>query len=247
MSEDILLSVCIFAASVLYASVGQAGGSGYLTVMALFGVAPEVMRPTALVLNILVAGIAAIRFYLAGHLSVTILWPLLLGSIPLAIVGGGLHLPSAIYNPIIGVVLLLSAIALVRSSLGKSQRASPRTAPIPVPLAILVGAGIGLLAGLTGTGGGIFLSPFLLLFGWSSARETAATSTVFIFANSVAALAANLLVVRSLPGAMPLWGGAVLVGGLIGGELGSRWLPTTVLLRLLAVVLTAAGLKLLLT
>jgi hypothetical protein len=246
LSGDLVLAGLIFAVSVLYASVGQAGGSGYLAVMAFTGTAPEVMRPTALLLNVLVSSVATVRFHRAGLLDRTILWPLLLGSVPLALVGGALHLPRSIYNPLVGAVLLLSAIPLVRSRKIADQASQDRLAGVPVLSGLLAGAGIGLLAGLTGTGGGIFLSPLLLVLGWASARQAAATSTAFILVNSLAALTSNITTIGSLPETLPIWAAAVLIGGLLGGELGSRWLSTKVLLRLLALVLMAAGLKLLL-
>jgi hypothetical protein len=233
--------------SVLYSSVGQAGGSGYLAVMAYLGVAPEVMRPTALVLNVLVAGIATFRLLGSRHLRPSLICPLLMGSVPSAVVGGALDLPRSVYNPLVGVVLLLAAVPLIRSRKVGTDLAPHQRAGVPLPLALVAGAGIGLLAGLTGTGGGIFLSPLLLLLGWAGAQEMRATSTVFILINSVAALLANVASVGSLPGALPLWGAAALVGGLIGAELGTHWLSTKTVLRILAVVLITGGLKLIVT
>jgi uncharacterized protein len=244
VSESIGLGILIFGVSVLYAAVGQAGGSGYLAVMAFTGTPPEVMRPTALLLNVLVAGAATLRYHRAGLFDLSATWPLLLGSVPLAAIGGAVQLSREIFNPLVGLILLVSAVPLVASKGIAARAVDDRGTQIPMVPALVAGAGIGLLAGLTGTGGGIFLSPLLLAAGWASARRAAATTTAFILANSSAALAANATSVRTLPEALPLWAVAVVVGGLIGGELGSRWLPTRVLLRLLALTLVVAGLKL---
>lgn len=244
--QNAAVGLLILLASVLYSSVGQAGGSGYLAVMAYMGVPPEVMRPTALVLNVLVAGIAALRLRGSKHLEPSLLWPLLLGSVPLAILGGALDLPRWLYNPLVGLVLLVAAVPLLRSQGEEIASTEVPDRSVPFALALIAGAGIGLLAGLTGTGGGIFLSPLLLLGGWAGTQQTRATSTVFILVNSLAALLANVTSVRSLPEAIPLWATTALLGGLIGAELGTHWLSTKTLLRLLAIVLVAGGLKLIL-
>ncbi len=243
-AEVIALTLFILGAAVLYSSVGHAGASGYLAAMAILGVAPTVMKPTALVLNILVAAIASIRFWRAGYFSWRTFWPFALGSIPLAFVGGALQLPGAVYKYAVGVVLLLAAVQLARSA---SRAAGPSVASpagAPIGLAMGLGAVIGLVSGLVGVGGGIFLSPVLLFARWADVRQTSAVSAVFILVNSVSGLTGNVASVRYLPEAIPLWAGAAAVGGLIGSELGSRRLATTTLRRLLALVLVIAGLKL---
>ena len=245
MGEDLALAIAMFAVSVLYSAVGQAGGSGYLAVMGFAGTPPEVMRPTALLLNVLVGTVATAWFYRAGLLKLGGLWPLLVGSVPLAIVGGMLTLPRSIYSPLVGIVLLASAVSLVSSRKIMAAAAQHRVAAIPVLPALVAGAVIGLLAGVTGTGGGFLLSPLLLMLGWASARQTAATTSALILANSAAALMGNVASVGSLPSALPLWSAAVLIGGLCGAELGSRWLPTRVLIRILVMLQLAGGLKLL--
>ena len=246
-----MLAVLFFLAAVLYSSVGHAGASGYLAAMAFAGVASEVMKPTALTLNILVASIATVRFYRAGHFSWALLWPFALGSIPSSFVGGALRLPSHLYKPAVGLVLLFAAARLAWSARipepsGSDQASAESSRPIPVMPAVLWGALIGLLSGLTGTGGGIFLSPLLLCLGWAETRRTAGVSAAFILANSVAGLGGNLASVKSLPPELPSWSLAVLLGGLLGSELGSRRLPTRILRVLLAAVLVVAGMKLIL-
>jgi uncharacterized membrane protein YfcA len=187
---------------------------------------------------------ATLRFHRSGFTDTVLLRPLLLGSVPFAAIGGAIHLSRSIYSPLLGVILLFSAVSLLRSRSVGARASQDRVARISTLPAVAVGSGVGLLAGLTGTGGGFFLSPVLLMLGWASIRQTAALSTAFILANSLAALASNLTSVGSLPEALPMWAIAVVVGGFIGAELGSRWLSTKVLLRLLALTLMAAGLKL---
>lgn len=237
------LTALVFVTAILYASVGHAGASGYLAAMALLAVAPGVMKPTALVLNIAVATIATFRFQRAGYFSWSTLWPFALGSIPFAFLGGAIRLPGHVYKPAVGCLLLLAAVQLAwatATSRSAPTRRAPRTA------AIVSGAGIGLLSGLTGTGGGIFLSPLLLFMGWAEVRQAAGVAAAFILMNSFAGLAGNLLSVRSLPPFLPWLLGAAVAGGLLGAELGSRRLAPGSLRYVLAVVLVVAGLKLML-
>lgn len=245
MADEWLLTALIGAAAVLYSSVGHAGASGYLAAMALFGLAPERMRPAALVLNVIVAGIGTVRFYRAGCFSWRLFALCTAGSVPLAFVGGALTLPSAAYKRVVGAVLLFAAARLV------AARAAPAAAPRRAPAwaAVLCGAGIGLLAGLTGTGGGIFLSPLLLFLRWADVRQTAGVSVAFILANSVAGLAGlftNPVALPVAPAALVAWAAAAALGGLIGSEFGSKRLGNRTLRKLLAVVLVVAGLKLIL-
>jgi uncharacterized membrane protein YfcA len=241
VDQDLLLAVLFLVAATLYGSVGHAGASAYLASMALVGIAPEVMKPTALVLNILVASIVTLRFAREGYVRPRSVLPFLIGSVPAAFIGGGLTLPGEIYRPLVGLVLLVAAARFGWTA----SRAGPDVPPrAPWPAAIASGAGIGLLAGLTGTGGGIFLTPLLLAAGWAGTRFAAGTSAAFILANSISGLAGNLASVGSLPSAIPLWLGAAAVGGAIGSQLGSRQLPSAWIRRALAVVLLVAGLKL---
>jgi uncharacterized membrane protein YfcA len=239
--EVTVLPLLIFAAAVLYSSVGHAGASGYLTAMALCGVAPEAMKPAALTLNVFVATIAAVQFSRAGCLSLSLFWPFAASSVPFAFLGGLVRLPGYVYKPIVGGVLLLAASGLIRSP--RRDAAPAATRPVPLPLALLSGAGIGLLSGLTGTGGGIFLGPLLLLMGWAEARESAGASAAFNLVNSLAGLAGLFAGFVALPAAVPLWAVAAVAGGLIGSRLGSRRLGGRTLQRFLAAELVIAGLK----
>lgn len=247
-ADSLTLTALIFLMATLYSSVGHAGASGYLVAMALVGLAPDAMKPTALVLNVLVASIGAVRYIRAGHFDWRTFYPLAILSIPAAFVGGVIHLPAAIYKAAVGVVLLVAAAQLVRSARqAATADACEHNAVVPLVAAMGVGAGIGLLSGLTGTGGGIFLSPVLLFTGWSGTRRTSGVSAVFILVNSLAGLAGTTVALTALPVGLPLWIVAALVGGLVGTQLGSRWLPITTLRHLLAAVLVIAGLKLILT
>jgi uncharacterized protein len=247
MDQTVMLTLAFFVASILYSSVGHAGASGYLAAMALFSLAPAAMRPTALVMNVLVASIATVRFYRAGCFSWRTLWPFAATSIPFAFIGGALTLPSPVYKGIVGVVLLIAAVKLASDAARQSDpnaEGQALASVVPVVPALAWGAALGLLAGLTGTGGGIFLSPLLLFLGWAETRKTSGVSAAFILVNSIAGLAGTLGSLSSLPTAIYGWCGAVVAGGLIGSELGAQRLVTRWLRFLLAAVLTIAALKL---
>ena len=240
--EALLLAALFFAAALLYASVGHAGASAYLAAMALVGAAPETMRPTALVLNLFVATIVVTRFSRAGHLPWRSLVPLIIGSIPMAFVGGSIDLPGELYRPLVGIVLLAGAWRLATATTGDGDW----PARVPLVPGIAVGAGIGLLAGLTGTGGGIFLTPLLVLAAWSGTRDAAGLSGAFILANSVAGLAGLVTAGFSLPPAIGAWVVAAAAGGLIGSWLGAERFSVLNLRRVLAFVLVLAAAKIVL-
>lgn len=239
-----VLTALIFTAALLYSSVGHAGASGYLAAMALFGLAPASMKPAALALNILVAAIATVKYYRAGCFSWGLFWPFAAVSIPFAYLGGLLSLPGVVYKPLLGVILLYAAWRSVREA-GKAVAAEikpPRRA-----VAAATGGGLGLLSGLTGVGGGIFLSPLLLFLGWAETRQVSGTSAAFILVNSIAGLIGVASSGPRLPEALPLWLGVAMLGGFIGSEFGSRRLSSPAIKRLLAVVLAIAGGKMILT
>lgn len=238
------IALFIFAAAILYASVGHAGASGYLAVMALFGVAPEIMRPTALALNVLVATIGTIKFYRAGYFSWSVFWPFALTSIPFSFIGGSLTLPSSVYKVIVGLVLLYAAFRLFQTKKDDLNPLGVKKGPLPV--ALVFGAGIGLLSGLVGVGGGIFLSPLLILMKWADVKQTSGVSAAFILVNSIAGLSGQIASLTHLPGAIPYWAVAAGIGGWIGAEYGSRRLGSLTLRRLLALVLVVAGVKMIL-
>ena len=238
----VLLFSAIGVIALLYSSVGHAGASGYIATMTLFGITPIVIRPTALVLNILVASIGAFQFWSAGYFSWNLFWPFALLSIPAAYLGGYLQPSSSILRILIGVVLLFSAARLLfrRGDLPQTSLPSP-------PVAVSVGAGLGFLAGLTGTGGGIFLTPLLLFCRWAHNRQAAAVSALFIWVNSIAGLIGYFTKVRSIPSLGLILAAAAIVGGTIGSHLGSRRFAVRVISLCLATVLLIAGMKLILT
>lgn len=247
MTADILLlAAAFFVAASIYSTVGHAGASGYLAIMALAGVAPAVMRPTALVLNLLVAALGTYRFWRAGLVRWRVLAPFVAGSMPLAFVGGRIELPVPGYRALVGVVLLGSAAVICWRALTHEPR-GPEPAPrVPVATAFVTGAALGLVAGLSGTGGGIFLSPLVLLLGWAGPRGTAGLAAPFILINSASGLLGLATVTSALPDGIGWLAVAVLAGGLVGTTLGINRLPPRALLVVLAIVLTIAGGKFLL-
>jgi uncharacterized membrane protein YfcA len=208
--------------------------------MALFGVAPAVMRPTALALNILVSAFTSFRFVNAGLFRWRVLWPFAVGAIPFAFLGGSIQLPGAYYRPLVGGVLLFSAGRLLWPRDLKSNL-DPRDPPIGA--GILCGIGIGFLSGLTGTGGGIFLSPLLLFLGWSDTRAASGVAAMFILCNSIAGLLGNVAIVKALPPDLWVYAIAAGLGAMIGTTLGIQWRPP-IILKALGAVLVIAGLKL---
>jgi len=237
-----LLLITVLAVAVLYSSVGHGGASGYIAVLALFSVTPAAFKPTALVLNIVVAAIATCSFARAGHFSWRLFWPFAATSIPCSFIGGYLSPPPDIYRPLVGIILLASAWRLI------SHREHDILAlrHPSTPVALFIGAGLGLLSGLTGVGGGIFLSPLLLLLKWGRTREVSAVAALFILVNSSAGLLGHLSSLQAIPPFAPLLAVAALGGGVIGSFFGSRCLPVDAAIKALSVVLTIAGFKLLL-
>jgi uncharacterized protein len=236
------LAVCILVIAFLYSSVGHAGASGYIAVMSLFGIAPELIKPTALILNILVAGLSSWQFWRMGYFSWKLFLPLVALSIPMSFLGGYLNLPLPVFKVMLGIILLLSAIRFLFKPTKEIAPTEPALA-----IALPLGGGIGLLSGLTGTGGGIFLTPLLFLMGWASAKTASAVSAVFILVNSISGLLGNLSVTQKIPSFAGVLLVAALVGGSIGSYLGSHNLSHTMIQRLLSLVLLIAGFKLMLT
>ena len=238
------LAAGMLVAAFGYAAVGHGGASAYLAALALAGIAPAEMRPVALALNVLVSSLATWKFYRAGHFRWRLFWPFAAAAIPLAYVGGAITLPGQAYKILVGTVLVYAAWQLWRSARAGDEMREVRQPPLAAAMAI--GGAMGLLAGLTGVGGGIFLSPLLLMLGWAGTKQTSAVAAPFIFVNSVAGLAA-LFVTQgpSLPSYVWALAPAVLIGGWLGAEYGSRRFANPVLRRVLAVVLALAGAKML--
>ena len=238
----VLICAAILVVAFLYSSVGHAGASGYIAVMTLFGLTPAVIKPAALVLNILVASLTAFQFWKAGHFSWRLFWPFALLSAPFAFLGGYINLPTHIFKILVGIVLLYSAVRFLIEPKGDQEPHEPSK-----PVALSVGAGIGLLSGLTGTGGGIFLTPLVIFMRWARTKAASAVSALFILVNSISGLAGNISSTRQLPlFALPMVAAAVS-GGAVGSYLGSRQFSPFFIKKLLAVVLTIAGIKLIFT
>ena len=240
----ISLTVLIFVAALLYSSVGHAGGSGYLAAMALFGLAPLEMKPAALALNILVATISTTKYVRAGCFSWKIFWPFALASVPFAYIGGYINLPGIYYKPIVGAVLIYSAWRFI-------EEANTSDYVIKKPKSIGVvasGAGLGFMSGLTGIGGGIFLSPLLIFLRWAEVKQVSGVAAAFILVNSIAGLLGFLSTkTPQLPSAIPIWAIAAAIGGFIGAEYGSNRFGNPTIKKLLAVVLLVSGVKMIAT
>ncbi len=239
--DVVLIILAVFTVAILYSSVGHGGASGYLAVMALLAVAPEITRPTALVLNVFVATIGTIQFYRAGFFSWRVFWPFAITSIPFAFIGGMMTLPTTVYGAILGIVLVVAAIRLAWNLRSDAETKEPK-----ILIALMIGAVIGLLSGLVGVGGGIFLTPILLLMNWSNTKTAAGVSAMFILVNSISGLAGNYSQVIDLTSGVWIWVAAAVAGGVIGATLGASRFNSLTLRRVLAVVLVFAGVKLML-
>jgi uncharacterized membrane protein YfcA len=235
-----------FLVATLYSSVGHAGASGYIASMALLGFAPAQLRPTALALNLLVGGIGLVRFWRGGQVKWRNVLPFVLASAPVAFFAAQIKLPKETYSTLLGLVLLVAAVGVFRSaSRAQSLDHDAEGRRVPWPLGLLIGAAIGLLSGLTGTGGAIFLTPLLLFAHWMPTREASGTSVAFVWINSLTGLAGLLSATGTLPTALPAWLLAVGAGALLGTQFGLRWLPVERLRQALGVVLLIAAGKLL--
>jgi uncharacterized membrane protein YfcA len=227
----------------LYASVGHGGASGYLAVMALAGFLPEVMKPTALTLNLATSSMAAVMFWRAGHFSARLFIPVAVTSIPLAYLGGRWTAPSVLFH-------WLVALSLVSAALGLVVRLNPPDESPKDPSLItclITGGGIGFLSGLVGVGGGIFLTPIMLLAGWCRPKTASAVSALFIFVNSVSGLLGNSHSVSKIPSAFPWFLVAVMIAGALGAFWGSGVATNLRIRKSLAVVLVLAAVKMVIT
>ena len=234
MELIVLLAIMAF----LYASVGHGGASGYLAVMALFAIAPPVMKQTALLLNLGVSLMSFVAFYRQGYFKWNLFWPFALGSIPAAFVGARIPLTDSTYKQILGACLFIAVIRMLLSLKETSTRS------LPTAIGIGTGAIIGLLSGMIGIGGGIILSPLLLLFRWASLKEAAAVSALFIFVNSVAGLAGLKTWIPLDQSQMVFWLAASLVGGFLGARWGASIASNQKVKWILALVLLIASVKL---
>ena len=240
MSTEVL-PLALAVVAFLYGAVGHAGATGYIAVFALAGLSPELIRPSALMLNVVVASFGTWQFCRAGHLQWQQFWPLLPIAVPAAFFGGWLDVPTRGLRILLGLVLLAAAVRFLL------RPRDPEELKLPGRWTLLAtGSGLGLMAGLTGTGGGVFLSPWMLLRRWCCTRQAAAVSVVFILMNSIAGLVGFVCSAQPLPPLPWSWVLVVLVAGGLGAHAGShRWAVPTIR-RLLALVTGFAGSKLLL-
>ncbi|WP_262147290.1 sulfite exporter TauE/SafE family protein [Chryseobacterium foetidum] len=242
MSVEIFYVILFFVAF-LYAAVGHGGASGYLALMALYGVVPEEMKPTALVLNLFVSLTSFIQYYRGGYFSKKLFIPIAAASIPLAFIGGMITVEENIYKRILGILLLFPVIRFFFFKNVDDSELKPHNTTI----AVVTGGVVGLLSGMIGIGGGIILSPILLLLHWTNQKQTAAISAAFIFVNSVAGLGGMVTQGISFTGDMVMYIVVAFTGGLLGAYLGSKKFNQNVLKYVLATVLLMASYKLLLT
>ncbi len=236
---NLVIALCLLLGAVLYTSVGHAGSSAYIAVMTLFNLPSTVIRPTALTLNIAVSAYASWRYIRNKFFDKKLFLFLSLGAIPAAFIGGQINLPSEIYKPIVGVLLIVSGLRFIFLAATRDRELKA----VNYPLAIAMGIAIGFLSGITGTGGGIFLSPLIIWLGWNHVKQASGTVAAFIFVNSVAGLLGNYRSTSELPDTLPLFLGAVIIGALVGTRLGISRFTSVGVKRALGLVLIIAGLK----
>jgi uncharacterized membrane protein YfcA len=242
LSVTILVSVLLFVVATLYSSVGHGGATGYLAVLSFFAVPPGQMAGTALMLNVLVAGMASMAFVRARHLVGRLLWPFVFVSVPAAFLGGYLRITDRVYFVLLAVALMAAAFRLGLAPLKSTHEP---TRALPVVAALPLGGAIGLFSGMIGIGGGVLLSPILILARWATAKQSAAVAAIFIVANSLAGLGGRAVrgTLDVMPVVFPLM--AAFAGGLLGSHLGANKFSGVALRRVLAVVLVLAAVKLL--
>ena len=237
--SNLVIALCLLLGAVLYTSVGHAGSSAYIAVMTLFNLPSTVIRPTALTLNIAVSAYVSWRYIRNKFFDKKLFLFLSLGAIPAAFIGGHINLPSEIYKPVVGVLLIVSGLRFIFLAATRDRELKA----VNYPLAIAMGIAIGFLSGITGTGGGIFLSPLIIWLGWNHVKQASGTVAAFIFVNSVAGLLGNYRSTSELPDTLPLFLGAVIIGALIGTRLGISRFTSVGVKRALGLVLIIAGLK----
>ena len=232
-----VLAVCIFIVAALYASVGHGGASGYLAIMALFSLHPEALKPTALMLNIVVAGVGTYLYCSAGQFSWRVFWPFVMTSIPMSFLGGTFNLPPEYYRPLLGMMLFYAAWRLFVRRKNDEYEANPPGFPV----SMVVGGVLGFASGLIGVGGGIFLSPLMILLRWARVREVSGIAAMFILVNSISGLTGHLSSMQYIPEYAPALAGMALVGGTIGALCGSRHLPVALILKAMSLMMVMAG------
>jgi uncharacterized protein len=244
-ATDILLTCFLFfTIAVLYSSVGHAGASGYLAIMALLSFAPESIKPTSLILNIVVATIASVKYIREGYFDKKVFFPFVVSSIPMAFLGGYISLDPKYFILIAGIFLVLASGLLLVRGYSKSNESDIKTMPLWYGLGI--GAIIGLISGLIGVGGGIFLSPIIIAANWTTIKKASGVAAMFILCNSLAGISGHLIGLNKVDNNIIYWIIAVILGGLLGSHLGTVKLNNKIIIACLFLVLLTAGLKFLL-
>ncbi|MFK5854869.1 MAG: sulfite exporter TauE/SafE family protein [Bacteroidota bacterium] len=243
MEVNILFLVVLFIIAILYASVGHGGASGYLALMALFGISTIFIRSSALLLNLFVSSVSFYAFYRAGYFKIKILIPFIIGSIPMAFMGARIEIDPQLYKSILGFFLIIAVARMVY----RPKKYGDEIIPYNFIIATIIGMVLGFFSGLIGIGGGIILSPILLLFGWANVKETAAISSIFIFLNSMAGILGLFSVGISFSPNVIVWVVVATLGGIIGAYGGSFKISILKLRYVLAFVLLLASIKLIFT
>lgn len=241
MTSEIFFLIIIVIVAFLYASVGHGGASGYLALMVLFGVNSSEMKPSALVLNIFVSAISFYHFYKNGFFKFKLLMPFIITSIPLSFLGAKIHIDVHIYKIILAICLFIAILRLVGFT-GKTEGKETRS--INLIAALMIGGIIGFISGMIGIGGGILLSPVLLLLNWATIKESAAVSAAFIFLNSISGIFGAFASLNQISSQIYLWALAGIIGGTLGAYYGSKHFNSKVLKYILSIVLIFACIKL---
>jgi uncharacterized membrane protein YfcA len=237
-STIILLALAIAAAAALYSSVGHGGASAYIALMALSGLAPEEVRPAALVLNIVVAGMGAFRYLSAGRFDWQVFWPFAVTAIPAAFIAGSIDVPEHIYRPLLAAALAAAAIRyLIWPQIDAIKPSKPPSKAVALP----TGAALGALAGITGIGGGVYLSPLLVFAGWADPQRATGIAALFIVVNSIAGLAGRASSLVMLPPFLPWFVLAAIAGAAIGTTVSLKGMSKRTILRALGAVLGIAA------
>ena len=243
MNPEIIALIAVLVLAFLYSSVGHGGASAYLAIMTILSFPIELIRPSALLMNLFVAGIAFVQYYRAGHFKWNIFWPFAVASIPMAFAGAHISLEPELYKRVLGLLLLVTVLRMF-GLLGKGSSVVDN---VPIIPAMIAGAVVGFVSGIIGIGGGIILSPLLLMLNWSNMKTAAAVSAAFIWVNSLAGLIGLMNAGATLHADIWVWVAVALVGGLFGAYFGSRRLNNKQLRGVLGGVLLLAGLKLIFT
>ena len=235
----------IYIGAILYSSVGHGGASSYIAIMSLMGTPIASIKPIGLILNIIVSSIASYRFIKNKLFNLKIFIPVVLGSIPAAFMGGYLHLPSEVYRVLVGTILIFAGFQFLFDIFQYFKKKSNQ--PVNFIFGLFAGVIIGFISGLTGTGGGIFLSPLIVFLGWTSVKGASGTAAAFILFNSISGLLGNVTSVSLISNTIFLYAFAVIGGVLIGTQLGIKILNEHHMKNVLGVVLIVAGFKFIIT